>query len=486
MSVNPLRELAEHSRSIRVVVIGAGIAGLVAAWECAKVGMQVVLLEASAGAGGVLGQAEVAGVTLDVGPDSFAPSVAALARELGLEPTPIAEDSVWISGLSVGAVPLPDATLAGIPENAWDESVRRIIGWGGAWRAYLDRIRPPLTIGQQRSLGALVRSRMGTTVHDRMVAPLAVGRFGVGPDEVDVEALAPGLGAGLTRTGSLGAAVATQRGTEPALQGVPGGLGMLVAAITDRLAELGAELRCGARVREITPGEHWRIVLEDDPAEALTADAVIVATDEAAARGLLQNLGEIAPAPGRTADDPAVDPAVEVITLVVQSPALSSHPHGAATYPIPGTSTARSVLDATARWGWLRAEVRDRLGPDIHVLRVTIPASALADSDDRDAYSLALAEASAMLGSPLADTNLRGAHRASFTLTRPASVLGHADAAAETRAALAEHPRLAVVGSWLAGSGLAQTIPDAVAHADHIRHETLWGEPADAGNGIYD
>jgi hypothetical protein len=39
------------------------------------------------------------------------------------------------------------------------------------WRAYLDRLRPPLTIGRERSLGALVRSRMGARLRDRLVAP---------------------------------------------------------------------------------------------------------------------------------------------------------------------------------------------------------------------------------------------------------------------------------------------------------------------------
>src|SRR5690606_30153615 len=94
-----------------------------------------------------------------------------------------------------------------------DPAVRRIIGWGGAWRAYLDRLRPPLTIGQQRNLGALVRGRMGERVVDRLVAPLTAGRHGLTPDEVDVEIAAPGLNSALTRTGSLAGAVAQVRGS---------------------------------------------------------------------------------------------------------------------------------------------------------------------------------------------------------------------------------------------------------------------------------
>ena len=89
--------------------------------------------------------------------------------------------------------------------------VRRIIGWRGTWRAYLDRLRPPLTIGQERSLGRLVRTRMGEPVLDRMVAPLSLGAFSIHPDDVDVEIVAPGLNAALTRTGTLAGAVTQVR-----------------------------------------------------------------------------------------------------------------------------------------------------------------------------------------------------------------------------------------------------------------------------------
>ena len=50
----PLQDLVAHAHDTRVVVIGGGIAGLVSAWECAKVGMTVTLVEASDRLGGVI------------------------------------------------------------------------------------------------------------------------------------------------------------------------------------------------------------------------------------------------------------------------------------------------------------------------------------------------------------------------------------------------------------------------------------------------
>ena len=43
MAESAFEKLVEHARSEHVVVVGAGIAGLVAALECAKVGLQVTL-----------------------------------------------------------------------------------------------------------------------------------------------------------------------------------------------------------------------------------------------------------------------------------------------------------------------------------------------------------------------------------------------------------------------------------------------------------
>ncbi|WP_230011026.1 NAD(P)/FAD-dependent oxidoreductase, partial [Microbacterium sp. Bi128] len=156
---DPLERLAEHAHESRIVIAGGGISGLVAALECAKVGMQVTVLEASDVFGGVVRSAEVGGLTLDVGAESFATRggiVRGLLSELGLADQVVAPNpaGAWVAGVpGIGAAPLPKGGILGIPDNPWAPDVRRVIGWAGAWRAYVDRLRPPLTIGHQRSLG---------------------------------------------------------------------------------------------------------------------------------------------------------------------------------------------------------------------------------------------------------------------------------------------------------------------------------------------
>ncbi|MFT4051365.1 MAG: FAD-dependent oxidoreductase [Microbacterium sp.] len=295
--------LASRAHDTRVVVVGGGVAGLVAAWECAKVGMTVTLLEASDRLGGGIETADLDGLAVDLAADSFprdAAPLVALLEELGLDALveAAATDTAWVAfaGASgaLRAAPLPASAvtgdggaspaLAGVPANPWADNVRRVIGWSGAWRAYLDRLRPPLTIGREQSLGALVRSRMGARVRDRMVAPLTIGAWGVAPEDVDVDRQVPGLSAALTRTGSLGGAVEqlVRAAAPPAERAAAnsanpratlrGGMSVLVDALAAALVDLGGEVRTGVRpVALVRDGAEW--IVRTEGASSADADA---------------------------------------------------------------------------------------------------------------------------------------------------------------------------------------------------------------------
>lgn len=476
----PFDELMTHARETRVVVIGGGMAGLVAAWECAKVGMPVTVLEASDSVGGTVAAADVAGLRVDTGASSWTAGGAArdLVAELGLDDRIVTprDDRTWIAGLAKGAAaPVPDDAVLGIPANPWSDSVRRFIGWTGAWRAYLDRLRPPLTIGKERNLARLVRSRMGDAVLDRMVAPLGLGRFGIAADRVDVSAAAPGLSSALTRTGSLGGAVADLLvGRAGAgVESLDGGLAPLVDALAGRLADLGAVVTTGVRVTGIDRDDAgWRAL---DGAEVIAAaDIVVVATDpHEAARLLIPHAG------ATVAEMTAAGHRRDILTLVVDAPALDAAPRGGQVYPVPGSSRASGVVHATARWGWLAQAA----GPGRHVLHVAFdrPAGATDDPlpDDAGLAAIAREEASALLGVGIDADAVRGWRRDAFALPLPASAIGHDDHARAVRAAVGDVPGLAAVGAWLAGSGLNRIVADAREEAERVRRTALWGS-ADA------
>lgn len=494
MPDNPAADLIAHAHDTRVAVIGAGIAGLVAALEFAKVGIAVTVFEAEPAPGGAIAQAELDGLTLDVGADGFAPDDEALTAlldelDLGADVVAVPGGTPWITGLPTGAAPLPADTLLGIPANAWADDVRRIIGWRGAWRAYLDRLRPPMTIGHERRLGALVRRRLGARVVDRLVAPVVHARFGVAPDDLDVELIAPGLNTALTRVGSLGGAVAQQLPERRDRTTLSGGMGRLVDALMARIDELGGEVRLASPVTAVERHEA-RWLVHPASGEPVTVDAVIVAIGQTAADALLAPVVPAWPsAPGSVS--------IDVVTLVVDAPALDAHPRGDAVYPVPGTSPVATLTHTT------RPPLADATGPGRQVLRVTLPVATAApgaaataspaaaaadahpgsieatvagvDPSDADIVDRARVAAADLLGVELAPGQVRAAHRWRAEAAAPASIRD--PRRGSVRAAVHRVDRLGAVGAWVAGSGLDTVVADTRGEAERLRHQLLWSRP---------
>lgn len=486
-------ELAARAAARHVIVVGGGIGGLVAARECAKVGMRVTLLEANESLGGAIRRAELDSIVVDAGAESYATrggDVRELLADLGLTDRIVTPNpaGAWLVGApGIDAAPLPQGGILGIPSNPFAEDVRRIIGWGGAWRAYVDRLRPPLTIGKEHSLGRLVSTRMGEKVLGRLVAPVTAGVYSAHPDDVDTEIAAPGLNEAMTRAGSLSGGVAqlladradrAKKAPGSAVEALAGGMSALVDAMVMDLDELGALVRTGAEVQSLArDGDGWTVTFPtrteveaaEDPeetTETLTADAVIVATAEPVARTLLESHIDAPVAPGAA-------PEIEIVSLLLDAPALDAAPRGTGVLTVPGSHTAKALTHATAKWSWLREAAGGK-----HVVRVSFGAqgepAATAVLDDEEAARLALREAADMLGVPLAESMLVDSHRARFTQAQPASLIGAADRRRAVRAAVQKADGLAVVGAWLSGTGLAQVIPDAKAEADRLRRTLLW------------
>ncbi len=506
-------DLAERAARLRVAVIGGGIAGLVAAESIAAIGAHATVFEAAEHAGGAVRRGEADGLTFDAGAESFAVRgghVRALIEELGLGGLVVSPEpgGAWVAGIPGGAAPLPKGGLLGIPANPFAEDVRRVIGWNGTWRAWLDRLLPPLTIGHDRSLGRLVRKRMGGRVLDRLVAPVSTGVYSALPDDIDVDVAAPALNAALTRAGSLSGAVAeitggAQRAPGAAVQGLAGGMSELVDGLIARIELLGSEVRTASPVDALgRDGESWIVQVGADPARDSDGpvpepvvpapepvvpvpepvvpvpepvegperfDAVILAADEATARRLL------APhVPGLVDVAAGSAPRIEIVTLVLDAPELDSAPRGSGVLTVPGSHTAKALTHSTAKWAWLRAAAGSR-----QVVRVSFGSQgedpATAALDDAAAAALALSEASALLGVALSPAQLRGSDRSRFVQAQPSAVLGAAQRRAAASAAISAVPGVAATGAWLSGTGLAQVVPHARAEAERLRHALLWG-----------
>ena len=182
-----------------MVVIGGGIAGLVVAYDVLRRRPQarVVVLEPGASAGGRIGRARVAGVSIDTGPDAFlarVPGAVELAHDLGLGDDLVAPATGAASVWSRGVVrPLPGGLILGVPSRLGPVVRSGIISRRGLARMALDEVLPRRRVAGDRSVSAAIGSHLGAEVVERLVDPLLGGISAAHSDQLSVDAAAPVL-----------------------------------------------------------------------------------------------------------------------------------------------------------------------------------------------------------------------------------------------------------------------------------------------------
>ncbi|MGG5171145.1 protoporphyrinogen/coproporphyrinogen oxidase [Pseudarthrobacter sp. J1738] len=507
---------------MNVVVVGGGVAGLVAARDFAHAGHAVTVFEASSTWGGALGKHQLAGLTLDSGAESFATrtdAVANLASELGLgehivRPLP---GGAWVQ-LPQGPRELPKTGVLGIPANPWDPEVRRTLGWWGSLRASMDTLMPPAwgTEAELSSVAELVQRRMGQRVLKRLVEPVVGGVHAASAALLDVDMVAPGLRPGIQEQGSLAKAVKAQRARPAAagsaVAGISGGMHRLVESLLEDLRKHRVVLQRGLSVvsmsrtdgsqTDLTLGQRadddgttvegsaaeiaplWRV--RTTQGEALASHVVVALDGPNAVDLLAPSIPEMVPF------RPGAGPNVKLVTLVVRAPKLDARPRGTGILVAPqraatpgeaartetaGTSNirAKALTHVTGKWEWTAQEAAAAVGPGTHVLRLSYGRQAEANSDaaatvssvtnhsDEELLEIALADATALLGVPLVEADVEAWDVVTWQGALPFAAVGHKNRVAQVRQLARGQSGLSVIGAWLAGTGLAAVVADARA-----------------------
>ena len=478
-SSDPVAEGGSVDTARHIVVIGAGISGLAAAWALctSHPGLGITVLEAGPEVGGKLAVSEVAGIPVDEGAESFVasrPEGLRIARDVGMETELVSPLEFRGSLYSRGKVrALPRGQVMGVPTDLRSLAASEVMSLPGLLRVPLDRGLPATDLADDASVGEVVGARLGREVVDRLVEPLLGGVYAGHADRLSMAATMPALFRELRYERSLIAAArrVSQGGAEAAgarrgvpFRGIVGGVGRLPGAIAAALVTNGVQIRTRATVRALRDrGGQWEI--EVGPAnrpELLTADGVILATPPAAASKLLSG-----PSPAAAMELAEIETAsVAVVTLALPADEVTVPLTGSGLLvpPVEGR-TVKAVTYLDRKWAWLG---RAAEAEGLRLLRISIGRAGESDTlarTDEQLVAAARIDLDAMLGLRATPVDTR--------VTRwggalPQYAVGHRSRVERIHSGLRDLPSLAVCGAAYEGVGIAACLATATDAAGRI------------------
>jgi protoporphyrinogen/coproporphyrinogen III oxidase len=457
-----------------VAIVGAGIAGLAAAYFLRDSGAEVTVLESSPRTGGKLTASPVAGVQVDAGAEALLarrPEGVDLIKAVGLGGDLVSPGTTTARIWTRGAFrPLPRRQFMGVPADLDDLERSAILSPEGLERARQDALLAETCRSDDVPVADFVGARFGAEVVDRLVDPLLGGVYAGRSDQLSFEATLPALAQASGSHRSLAAAASSLLGQDPGLAGeqpVPPapvfttlatGLGVLPDALARASA---ARVRTAATVRELarTP-TGWQLTVGPVPApERIEADAVILALP---ARPASRLLGQVSGAAFAAAALAEIEYASMAIVTLAYPVTAFPEPLSGSGYLVPAVDgrQVKAVTFSTVKW--------PHLGGDVHVVRCSIGRigeAAVLQRDDADLAALAaadLAAATGVAGQP-ADTRVTR-----WGGALPQYTVGHLDRVDRIRVAVASQPGLAVCGAAYDGIGIPACVASARLAADQV------------------
>ncbi|MEX2184573.1 MAG: protoporphyrinogen oxidase [Chloroflexota bacterium] len=470
-----------------VVVVGAGITGLTAAYTLGRAGISTTLVEATDRLGGKVRTERVDGFLVESGPDSFIayrPAALELCRELGLGEAIIGPTDPRVVDVRTGGrfVGLPDGMSLVLPTRLRPLVTTRLFSPLEKARMGFDLVLPRARGDGDIAVGPFLRRRLGGALVERLAGPLIGGVYGVPIDELSLDAVVPQLReAERDHRSLLLASLAQGRARKLSGEGggspfvsLAGGMSQLTDALGEALEALPSVMvRTRTQVAGLEcqyPGFTVRLV----GGERLQAEAVVLTSPAQSAAGLL--------------DPVAPDAARHLRTIPHGSTGVVSLGYRAAQFPdaappvghgfLVGGQEALSIRACT----WSSSKWAGRAPDGMVLLRAFIGSTGerlLAGPDD-DVAAAVRRDLEATMGVRGAPVLTRVARQA----TMPHYTVGHLERVAAAFDALAGSPNLVLAGASYLGVGLPDCITqgrDAAARVQDLLGGTDVHEPAATG-----
>jgi oxygen-dependent protoporphyrinogen oxidase len=450
---------------VPILVVGAGISGLVCAYALRKAGIDAQVIESSPSPGGVIRGERRNDYLLEFGPQSFnaTTTLLNLCRELHIDDQLLrapaaAPRYVFVKG-KLRPVPLsPPAFIA----SSLFSPVTKL----SMLRDILGRSTPPKN---EESVAAFVRRKFSRELLDKLVGPFVSGIYAGDPEKLSLRSAFPQLyeaekSAGSIIRGSLfSAKKRPASGDKPTLQTFRDGNQTLIQALA---ANLGVSLRCGVtaqRVRLTTaPGGTSMdastfavTVVANSREEVLTTDHLIIGIPTREAAGLLRDV------------DPQFESALSPITYAPVAVVSLGYPKSAINHSLDGfgflvpRSSGLRILGTV--WN---SSLFPHRAPEGHVLLTSFVGGATDPTavslPESEIVSIVHRELAPVLGISQLPTF---SHLQAWQHAIPQYNLGHLQHMDQLAALQCKYPSIRLVGNYLRGPALGACVEQALTVA---------------------
>jgi oxygen-dependent protoporphyrinogen oxidase len=184
-----------------IVVVGAGISGLVAAYRLVRGGFDVQVIEAASRAGGVIGTNTAQGILYERGPNSImdtSPRIDELLQDLGIR-----AERIGVNPLSAKRFILRDGLLRALPTTPPAFLSTSLFSRSAKLRALAEPFVARAPAGTEESVAQFVERRLGHEFLEYAIEPFVAGIYAGEPARLSLEAAFPRLHALERRYGSL-------------------------------------------------------------------------------------------------------------------------------------------------------------------------------------------------------------------------------------------------------------------------------------------
>ncbi len=266
-----------------VVVIGAGVTGLTAAYTLHERGHHVYILEKSTTPGGAIQSIRRDGFLVEAGPNTMLlndPAVLEFFRQIG-----IGDEMVDAAPEAKKRFIVRHGTPMAVPMGPGEFFKTHFLSGRAKWRLLREPFIGRADPQTEESVAAFARRRLGQEIVDYAINPLIGGIFAGDPEKLSLRYAFPKLyqfdrDHGSLVRGAIASARARRRTGQPRFKtrsiSFKNGLHTIIDALVHAA---GDSLYTGVTIDAISPGAPWKVqISRNGHSSEILADAVLVTT----------------------------------------------------------------------------------------------------------------------------------------------------------------------------------------------------------------